>query len=80
MTSSLIRLSLATTNSSPRAGDHDSVESSPASNSSATPDQNQNFAHPSLLQVSTRMNPIFVLCCLRMYLDLYRWDLADATL
>ncbi|KAE9390633.1 P-loop containing nucleoside triphosphate hydrolase protein [Gymnopus androsaceus JB14] len=84
MTSSLIRLSLATTNSSPRTGDHDSVGSSPASNSSATPDQSQNHAHPSLLQVSARTNPIFVLCRLRMALqkarDSYHWDLADAAL
>lgn len=87
MTSSLIRLSLATTNSTPRRGDRESDVSSSTSNSStphSNPDQIQNQPHPALLQVSSRTNPIFVLCRLRIALqkarDLYHWDLADAAL
>lgn len=87
MTSSLIRLSLATTNSMSRRGDRESDGSTPASNSStphSNPDRTQSQPHPALLQVSSRTNPIFVLCCLRMALqkaqDLYHWDLTGAPL
>lgn len=71
----------------PRGSDRESGGSTPASKSStphSNPDRTESQPHPALLQVSSRTNPIFVLCRLRMALqkarDLYHWDLADAAL
>ncbi|THV04900.1 hypothetical protein K435DRAFT_835156 [Dendrothele bispora CBS 962.96] len=65
MTSSLIRLSLATTNA---VGSSEPSGPSPSS------------PHHALLQVDARTNPIFLLCRLRQTLqsayDHYHWDLA----